>query len=303
MKLQFIDWLLIFLVPISALVASYIYQKRYPNSQSRRGLTLANQKLGVVAVASTYIGANITFTSIFIILSQEGYKRLYWALTIPAFWLVGTLFFIFLYPRIKEYIVSGTTLHQTIGGVFQNASLKFYASLWTILAFVLTVALEFYGGIKLISASNVPFLSYVSIGIIFIVIIGYFTARGGLGGVAYADIVLDIITLIGISVLTSGFFSSLVSMFQNGFPTIVTTNKEIIALPSLDENLIFSISMLILFVPFQFCTFDSWQRLSARKDREKSPTKLILGAGLLVSLCFCIPIFLGMYMRNENVLM
>lgn len=301
MKLEIIDWLIIFLVPVLALLANIYYKKKNPSNPSRRNFGLANQNLGGVAVASTYIGANITFTSIFIILSQEGYKRTYWALTIPLFWLIGTFVFVRLYPRIRNFIIEGKTLHQVIGESFQSKSLKFYASMWTIIAFVLTVGLEFYGGIKLISASNVPFLSYISIGIIFIIVVGYFTAKGGLGGVAYADIILDLFTLAGISVLTAVIISFIFSIFTSHFSPITTTDIRILASPDLAENIIFSISMLILFVPFQFCTFDSWQRLSARKEREMSPNTLIITSGLIVSICFCVPILVGMYLRQQNV--
>lgn len=301
MNLATIDWLIIFSVPILAVLASYLYKKRFPGAMSRRGFGLGNQQLGGVAVASTYVGANITFTSIFIILSQEGYKRGYWALTIPLFWLIGTGVFLLLYSRIRDYIVQGKTLHQAIGETFQSKSIKFYASIGTIIAFVLTVGLEFYGGIKLISAANVPLLSYVSIGILFIIIVGYFTARGGFGGVAYTDIALDVITLAGILVLLSGIFSFIWSLFTSSFPIITSQNDKIIEFPSIGENIIFTISMVILFLPFQFCTFDSWQRLSARKDRESSPNWLISFSGLLVGFCFCIPIILGMYLRSKNV--
>jgi Na+/proline symporter len=301
MKLTLIDWLIIFLVPLVALIANYIYKRINPGNPSRRNFGLANQNLGGVAVASTYIGANITFTSIFIILSQEGYKRGYWALTVPLFWIIGTFIFLYLYPRIKEFIINGNTLHQAIGETFKSSSLKFYASIWTVLSFVLTVSLEFYGGIKLISVANVPFLSYFSIGIIFIIIIGYFTAKGGFGGVAYADIAMDIISILGISFLTGAFFSFLYQIFSNSFPEIITTNENIAKFPTIDENIIFTISMLILFLPFQFVTFDSWQRLSARKSREKSPNTLIFSSGLVVSIIFCIPVFLGIYMRSKDI--
>lgn len=301
MKLEIIDWLIIFLVPISALIANYIYKKKNPDKPSRRNFGLANQNLSGVAVGATYIGANITFTSIFIILSQEGYKRDFWTFSIPIFWFLGTLLFIRLYPRIRDFIITGKTLHQAIGETFSSSSLKFYASIWTIIAFVLTVGLEFYGGIKLISAANVPFLSYITIVIFFIIIVGYFTAKGGLGGVAYADIVLDLFSFLGIAILLSGIFSFTISLFSHGFPINQITDSRIIAVPTLSENIIFSLSMLILFVPFQFCTFDSWQRLSARKEREKSPTSLLLYSGVLVSLSFCVPILMGMFVKNQNI--
>jgi Na+/proline symporter len=299
MKLLFVDWLIIFSVPVFALAASYIYRKKYPGSMSRRGFGLANQQLGGSAVASTYIGANVTFTSIFIILSQEGYKRGYWVLCIPIFWFLGTLLFIWFYPRIKDYIINGITLHQAIGQTFRSSSIKFYASIWTIIAFVLTVGLEFYGGIKLISATNVPFLSYILIAIIFIVIVGYFTSIGGFGGVAYADVILDLFTFGGLIVLSFSLLSFAFSIFtNNGVQS--SFNEKIPPIPSLGENVIFTMSMMILFLPFQFCTFDSWQRLSARKNRASSPTLLLLISGFFVSVCFCIPIFIGIYLRSTG---
>jgi len=298
MNLQFYDWIIILAVPILA----YIIGSRKRDGNTWRGYFLANSQMSPLSAGATYIGANLTFTSIFLIVSEESYKRGIWAFTIPIFWILGTIVFILLYPKIKAFTSKSMTLHQAIGSVFKSPSIKMYASFWTIIAFLGTVALEYYGGIKLLKAAGIPMLTNLSIALILVLAVTAFTAKGGFRGVARADIFLDIILLFGTILLGLGlveFVSNLVfnsqslSQLQIGIPP---------PLPNLLDNVTFVIAMFIIFVPFQLCTLDSWQRVSAAEKSEKSPTKFLLIGTIILALAYCIPIFIGIQLRGKGII-
>ncbi len=150
---------------------------------------------------SAYVGANLTFTTIILILSEEGFKRGVWTFAVPLFWLVGTAFLLFCYPKMKPFIIEGMTLHQVLAQQYDDVTLQRWASLWTIIAFVGTVALEFYGGIRLFQWAGVPLLANVSLALLLAFIVSSFTAMGGFRGVAYSDLFMDGVALVGIGVI------------------------------------------------------------------------------------------------------
>jgi Na+/proline symporter len=55
------------------------------------------------------------------------------------------------------------------------------------------------------------------------------------------------------------------------------------------------LGMAILFLPFQFCTLDSWQRLGAWATRKKSPKRDLTVAAIILGIAYCVPIAIGLW--------
>ena len=146
MNFSRLDWAIFLLTPLVAWALVFIGKGRSKMIGTYRGYFLAQGQLSTTTVGATYIGANLTFTTIFLLLSQESFKRGWLVLVVPAFWILGTILFVVAYPRLKPHIHEGRTLHQTLGFVFRSNALRKCAAIWTIIAFIGTVALEFYGG-------------------------------------------------------------------------------------------------------------------------------------------------------------
>lgn len=289
MSFSLLDWIIFVSVPLLA----WLIGNSKRQTGSWRGYFLATGNLQTSAVAATYFGANLTFTAIFLILSEEGYKRGVWVFSVPIFWLLGTILFVVLYPRMKKFISKGLTLHQTIGSVFDSSSLQRWASLWTILAFVGTSALEFYGGIKLLKWANLPLFVNVTIALLLAFIVSAFTVRGGFRGVAFADIFLDVAAALGAGILAYYYFHTPLAQLP---PAEVHPPLHL----PLFDNVLFVIGMGVIFLPFQFCTLDSWQRLGAWYKRDKNPSSWLLSGSIVLSLVYCVPILIGIFVRNSH---
>ncbi len=290
MHFAVLDWVIFVSVP---LVAWFIGNAKR-QAGTWRGYFLATGNLQTKTVVATYFGANLAFTAIFLILSEEGYDRGAWAFSVPIFWFIGTLVFLWLYPKMREYIREGLTLHQAIGSGFSSPSLQRWASLWTILAFVGTCALEFYGGIKLLEWAGLPLMANISIALLLALIVTAFTVTGGFRGVAWSDIFLDL-TALTATVILFLYFLSAKSASALHFPT------PHLPIHTFTDNIIFAIGMALIFIPFQFCTLDSWQRLGAWERRGKNPSSWLLTGSLLLSVCYCVPILIGIYVRNIQI--
>ena len=288
MQLRLVDWAVFLLLPVLAWLVAVRGKAKAGLGGTYRGYFLASGKLGTTSTAATYIGANLTLTSIFIILSEEGAKRGWWVLAVPVFWIVGTIVFVASYPRLAPHITAGRTLHQTLGHVFNSPTIQRWASFWTIVAFVSTVALEFWGGIRLVSWAQVPLVTSVTIVMVLAFAVSAFTTSGGLRGVATADILLDVASLIAAVCIARGALSA--------WPTASAPLDH----PPLAPEWLFVASMAVLFVPFQFCTLDSWQRLLAWRGRASSPRSWLLGAGVGLAVVYCIPIAAGVAARSSQ---
>jgi Na+/proline symporter len=286
-----IDWAVLLGTPLLAWLIIAIGKKKAGAFGSYRGYYLALGQLSTGSVAAAYIGTNLTFTSVFLILSEESFKRGYVVLFIPAFWILGSILLTSLYKRIAPHIAQERTLHQSLGEVFQSKLLRKWAAIWTLVAFLGTVGLEFYGGIILIQWTGVSVLTSVTIALCIAFVVSVFTISGGLRGVAVADIFLDLMTLGATGIL----FYFLVSA-----PTVAHSNMTVGApeLPNLTDQIIFVISAMCLFLPFQFCTLDTWQRFLAWRNSNKNPRLWILSGGILIGLVFAVPIVLGSAARS-----
>lgn len=283
MHLEAIDWLIIVAVPLTAWALAAHGRNKAGAFGTFRGYFLALGRLSTTSVAATYIGANLTFTSIFLILSLEAHKRGAWVLSVPFFWIIGTGVTVAVYPRMRPHIERGRTLHQTLGDVFNSPNLQRWAATWTIVAFVGTVALEFYGAILLISWAGVPLLSTLIIAMALAYVVAAFTISGGMRGIARADIFLDVVTFGGALILAVAVAQQ---MPLRSIPRAAL-------LPVLEDQWLFVLSMGVLFIPFQVCTLDSWQRLLAWREKPDSPGRWLWSGGAALAAAYCIPVFLG----------
>ncbi len=265
MKFGLFDWVIFVGIPLIAWIIGTRAGKR---NGGWRGYFLATGNLSTTSVASVYFGANLTFTAIFLILSEEAYIRGAWVFSVPIFWVLGTLVFLKMYPRLKPFFQKGMTLHQALGETFKSPTLQRWASIWTIVAFVGTVALEFYGGIRLLQWTNLPLFVDVSLALLLALVVGLFTINGGFRGVAAADIWLDIVAICGTGVLFVFCFMSWGSVTPNVLTPVAPIR------PELGNNILFAIAMGVIFVPFQFCTLDTWQRLGAWEKKDESPWRV-----------------------------
>ena len=195
MRFHAVDWYVFLAVPAIAWLIAIAGRLRTGTAGAWRGYFLARGQLSTTTTAAAYIGANLTFTSIFLILSAESFHRGWWTLAIPVAWMLGTLLFVACYPLLKPHIAAERTLHQTLGHVFQSQTLQRWASIWTIVAFVGTVALEFYGGILLIRWTGLPMMQSIGAAMILAYVVSVFTSTGGMRGIGWADIWLDLFSL------------------------------------------------------------------------------------------------------------
>lgn len=284
---NFIDWVIIAMVPLVAFILS---SKCAPTNW--RNYYLFSGNLRPLNFTSLYFGANVTFTSIFVILSNESFKRGSIVYCIPIFFAIGSLLFYFLYDKFDLFFQRDITLHNAAGEIFESKDITRLSGKWTILAFVGTVALEFYGAVTLMGWMNLPLFQSVTLSILVAMICGTFTVKGGLRGAAKANVFLDILTVISVMILL--YFS--VTTYFPAAPAGTQASRAIHNIFSWD-NLIFAIGMMIIFVPFQLCTLDTWQRSIASKHSPNRRRNMLFN-GLFVSLVFCLPITLGILAKS-----
>ena len=152
-----------------------------------------------------------------------------------------------------------------------------------------TVALEFYGGIKLLKWAGMPLFANLSLGLLFAFICGAFTVSGGLRGIARADIFMDCVTLSATCII--GFYLINSPLPPVGTPAAVTTP------PASGFDVAFVVGMALIFLPFQVCVLDSWQRCSAWTKAGQSPKKWLIPGAVLLVLAYSVPIFVGAQLR------
>lgn len=299
LSLSAIDWILVFLVPAVAFILGI---GRAFQPKDYVDYCLARRALGTARFLAVFFGANVVFTAIFLVLSFETARRGWWAVSIPVAFFLGTVLLAVLYRKLVPYLDAGQTLHQALGAAFDQgrtgwSSIRRWAAIWTIAAFVGLVAIEFYGGILLFQWASVPLLANITIAIILATVCAVFTIVGGLRGVARVDIWLDVYTGIGILV----FLVYLANGLANGPHPGGSGNPPIppLSSPGLPENIIFALAAFALFLPMPICALDSWQRAVAWKEREKV-TGVLLGGATSVVLVAGVAIMAGFYARNHG---
>ncbi|MCL5421122.1 MAG: hypothetical protein M1461_01430 [Nitrospirae bacterium] len=291
MTLTALDWFVILLVPAGA----YIFGrgKRKP-AADYIDYFLARRALSGPRFLAAFMGANLVFTALFLVLSFETLKRGWWVLAVPISFFIGTAIVAIIYPKLRPFFEKGETLHQALGRAFEpdrkhGWGIRKWAAVWTIFSFVGLVAIEFYGGVLLFRWSGLSLLHSVTIALLFATICAAFTISGGIRGVANADIYLDLFSFVGIGLFCWYLIKG--DVF-NVIQQPLAQNPGI----SLAENIIFCIASLALFTPMPLCALDTWQRGVAWKERQKVSWWL-LGGALGIVIVAVIAMMAGFYAR------
>jgi hypothetical protein len=250
---------------------------------------------------SNYIGANLVFTAIFLVLTLEATRRGLWVLAVPAAWIIGTILLIALYPRLKVFFEAGQTLHQALGSALDGSNLGWkgarrWASLATIFAFVGGVSLEFYGGIHLLRWGGFSQLYVGTIAALLAFTCGVFTALGGLRGVAKVNYFLDSMSAVGIGIL----FYYIIKAWSSHAVAAAKIQHSVLPTPSLTDNLVFVVAGILLFAPIQICALDTWQRGVGWKERTNVKGPLLFGAAC-IALMSSISVVAGITIRSMSL--
>jgi Na+/proline symporter len=290
------DWLIVISIPVVCLILGY----RRSSPTGWVDYFLARGKISSRGTLSNYIGANLVFTAIFLVLTLEGTRRGWWVLAVPGAWVIGTVVLIVLYPKMVPYLERGETLHQALGKVYDRdqsdwGTVRRWASLWTIVAFVGGVALEFYGGVLLLDWVGVPQVYKETLAAILAFVCASFTIIGGLRGVAKVNFFLDIVSFVGI--ITLFIFIHLLVRAGGASPSAQSGSS----LPTtLGDNITFAVAALFIFVPMQLCALDTWQRGVAWTERKRVAGPLIFGAACVCYAAY-VAISAGNYVREKGI--
>ena len=295
MHMTLVSWLILLAVPVGALILGIGRRTEYTDYVD---YFLARRKLSSLRFLAAFLGANVVFTAIFLVLSLEAARRGLWALSVPIAFLLGTVLLVALYPKLRPFFERGQTLHQALGSAFDQGrtgwkSLQRWAAIWTIVAFIGMVAIEFYGGILLLKWTGVPLLANLSIAVLIASVCALFTIRGGLRGLARVDVWLDALTLIGVLVFLISLLSAGASIKPAG-PSVGSSHA-----PSITENLLFAFGAAVLFVPMPICALDTWQR-GVGWHLRKGVSPWVLTGGVLVVLIAAVAILAGLYAAGHG---
>lgn len=244
---------------------------------------------------STYAGANITFTSIFIYLCFQASVSGVTTIWASIFWIISVILFYTLSPKLIESFKKGQTIHQYLGEKYNSKKLIAITSSVTIFAFIGTIGLEFYGFSLFLRFFGLSSKSTFVIGIALIVLMAAYCYVGGFWATIKTDILQVIFTLIGVLYLLN-----FLGIFNLPFG-IDHANYELhrkYLIESFKHDSIFSdpfliLGFLILFIPFQFSVMDMWQRCIATGGDITRIRKYTLGGGLALGFVFLLPVMIG----------
>lgn len=273
MTLTVLDWFIILLVPAGAY---YFGRGKRKPAKDYIDYFLARRAISGSGFLATFLGANLVFTALFLVLSLETLRRGWWVLAVPLSFMVGTALLAMFYPKLAIYFEKGQTLHQALGMAFEpdfkkGWGIRRWAAVWTIAAFVGLVSMEFYGGVLLFQWCGLSFLYSLIIALFFAGVCAAFTISGGLRGVVSADYWLDGFSLVGI--LFFVFYLAKAGSSVSIQPALGQSQSV-----SLADNIIFCIASIVLFVPMPLCALDTWQRGVAWKERQRVSWWLMGGA-------------------------
>lgn len=248
---------------------------------------------------STYMGANVALTSIFIFLCAQATTSTWSALWAPIFWAIGVLLFGKLTHRLEHSFKSGRTIHQHLRETYQSPRLQIFTSAVTIFAFIGTIGLEFLGLIWFLSFFGIsePGIQ-IAIGFGLIVMMSLYMIMGGYWATIKTDFIQVILVIVGCFLLVSPFFPNL--GIYPGVPapnTIVDANKvlDTFSFKALFADPVLIVGFAVLFLPFQFSVMDMWQRCVATGGNINRIRRYIVVVGLILALIFTIPVMLGIF--------
>jgi Na+/proline symporter len=248
-----------------------------------------NRELRAKSLGATFVAADMSVATVVLALAVVGYVYGFLgAVWITICWLVGIILFIFCIRNsdFLAHIKQGHTLHEIIGSCFDantpRSLVRLSASLVTIVAFFMTVGIEFFAGFVVfmkLPGAPAPFVSAIVIALIVIM----YTVAAGFRGTTKLNVWR--LTLIVLALVALG---------------VIGLHYQIHHLPgtwhlilrAFNWDPVWMIAIAITFLPAQIAAMDMWQRSAATGGDFKK-----IRSGLLYSLpiylVWLVPPYLG----------
>jgi Na+/proline symporter len=257
------------------------------------------QRLPLDLFTKNFITTNVTFTSIFVAIAAATYQKGNQTLWIVIAWVIGLVLFRWLFPRVSGFFDQGHTLHEFLSTRYNNSRrIRFLASACTIVAFLGTLGIEFWGVILLLDSLGLRnYLTTGFLALIVAVITGAYTALGGFKAAVATDR-LQYGLIVGLALA----LIAVVFNVHGLFPSVDAPARRLIVQGFLDvRNLfadpLFAVGMFVMFVPFNFCVMDMWQRCSATPQQLRSKAiRSVTSPGTILAFVaiFSVPILIGL---------
>ena len=297
MQSKLIIILISFLTMMGYLIVSHLESKKIKNLDD---YFIGGGNISLGKLSSTYLGSNITFVNIFIVLATYGYiygLKTFW---IPIWWIAGMLFFYKIFPKFSSFFATGQTLHEFLGEKFNSQKLRYVASLATVFVFIGTLGLEIFGVTYLIHKlgfNTRPMTMMIAV--IFAIILISYATKGGFKAVVKTDIIQIILISVAIGILIYA-----TSLYYSSHQIVINNNiSQGLLKSNFFSDWIWIISMFIIFFPFQISVMDMWQRLAAVNGSIKMVKKMVVFDSIGFLVAYSLPIFMGIIvsLTNDNI--
>jgi len=254
--------------------------------------------------SDTFLATNVTFASIYLVITATTFERGNLTLWILIAWIVGLLLFRKLFPRATNFLEKGHTLHEFLGNTYQSDMLRKLASICTIIVFTGTLGIEFWGVMMILNGLGLTnSLTRGFVAIFIALVTSLYTMLGGFKAAVHTDHLQKYLILIMgflLALLSFGAFGSLAGF--SGAQRINILN-DLFNLKNLFSDPLFSISIFIMFVPFNFCVMDMWQRCTATTKLVRNSAIKSVGSlktMLTFAFAFGVPIIVGLAARQVS---
>lgn len=252
--------------------------------------------------SDTFIATNVTFTSIYMVIAATSFERGNLTLWIIVAWVLGLVLFRIAFPRISSFFDQGHTLHEFLGQKYDKQSLRTLASISTIVVFVGTLGIEFWGVVLLLKGLGlVGSLTVGSLAISVALVTATYTALGGFKAAVHTDRwqlwLIGALTVVMVLIVFN--VGGLLPAVDN--PARIDLLASCGSPSTLFSDIVFAIAMLILFIPFNFCVMDMWQRCTATKKEDRVRAIRSVGSWktcLTFAIIFLVPILVGLSART-----
>jgi Na+/proline symporter len=252
--------------------------------------------------SDTFIATNVTFTSIYLVVAATSYDRGNLTLWIIIAWITGLILFRNIFPRIQSFFEQGHTLHEFLGQRYGSNEIRRLASISTIIVFIGTLGIEFWGVVLLLESLGLgALLTTSTIAIAVALMTAAYTALGGFKAAVLTDR-WQLYMIFGLTIAMYAVIFGFGGLLQEVDNTkrvqlIVSTIDP----SSLFSDIVFAISMFVLFVPFNFCVMDMWQRCTATRSADRITAIRSVGSFktcISFGLIFLVPILVGLSARG-----
>jgi len=265
------DRMWVLLAVLGTLTAYFAYGWKFRKSfKTMEEFFNYGRRLPPKLFSDTFIATNVTFASIYLVISATTYQRGNITLWIIISWVVGLFLFRLVFPKISSFFNKGHTLPEFLGIHYADQSLRKLASICTVLAFLGTLGIEFWGVVLLLESLGLRHvLATGTIAILVALITGTYTALGGFKAAVHTDRWQRWLVL----ALTASMLLVIFN-FYGLLPHIDTKSRaellhRFVAPSTLLSDWLFIIAMFVLFVPFNFCVMDMWQRCTATPSNQR----------------------------------